>query len=169
MLDIFTDKQEKLQVFLTKLKLYIEFNHKKFRFKMNKKLYTVFLLKNAVFNWVNLKLHEFLNKTVKQRNKNKELIFDDYEKFKKELWWVFEIVDEKQVTEQCIHILRQDGSVVKYLTEFQQIVALTEWNNETFTLQYYWGLKETIKNEIVQMNRSENLQRMVNIFINIDS
>jgi len=49
-LNIFTDKQEKLQIFLTKLKLYIEFNHEKFRFKMNKKLYIVFLLKNAVFN-----------------------------------------------------------------------------------------------------------------------
>jgi len=50
MSDVFTDKQEKLQTFLTKLKLYIRFNHKKFRFKMNKKLYTVSLLKNAAFN-----------------------------------------------------------------------------------------------------------------------
>ncbi len=49
-LNICIYKQKKLQVFLTKLKLYIEFNHEKFRFKMNKKLYIVFLLKNAVFN-----------------------------------------------------------------------------------------------------------------------
>ena len=85
MFNIFIDEQKKLQVFLTKFKLYIEFNHKKFRFKMNKKLYTVFLLKNAVFNWVNLKLHEFLDKMVEQRNKNKESIFSDYKKFKEEL------------------------------------------------------------------------------------
>jgi len=80
---------------LTKLKLYIEFNYKKFRFKMNKRLYTVFLLKNAVFNWVDFKLHEFLNKMIKKRNEDKKLIFDDYRKFKEKLWWVFEIVDEK--------------------------------------------------------------------------
>jgi len=49
-LNIFTDEQEKLQAFLAKLKLYIGFNHKKFRSEMNKELYTVFLLKNAVFN-----------------------------------------------------------------------------------------------------------------------
>ena len=49
-LNIFTDKQKKLQVCLTKLKLYIEFNYEKFRFKMNKKFYIVFLLKDAIFN-----------------------------------------------------------------------------------------------------------------------
>jgi len=167
--NIFTDEWEKLWVFLTKLELYIEFNHKKFKFKMNKKLYTVFLLKNAVFNWVNLKLHEFLNKMIKKRNENKKSIFDDYKKFKEKLWWVFEIVDEKQAVKQCIHILWQNESVIKYSTEFQWIVTLTEWNNEAFTLQYYWELKDTIKNEIVRMNRLKNLQKMIDAFINIDS
>jgi len=136
---------------------------------MNKKLYTVFLLKNAVFNWVDLKLHEFLDKTVKKRNKDKKLIFDDYEKFKEKLQWVFAIINKKWATKQCIHILWQNESVIKYLTEFQWIAALTEWNNETFTLQYYWELKDTIKYEIVRMNRLKNLQKMINAFINIDS
>jgi len=169
MSDVFTDEWEKLWVFLTKLKLYIEFNHKKFRFKMNKRLYIVFLLKNAVFNWVDLKLHEFLDKTIKKRNEDEELIFNNYEKFKKEFQWIFEIINEKWVTKQCIHILWQNESVIKYLTEFQWIVTLTEWNNKTFTLQYYWELKDTIKDEIVKMKRSENLQKMIDAFINIDS
>jgi len=52
---------------------------------MNKKLYIIFLLKNAVFNWIDLKLHEFLDKTVKKRNKDKKSIFDDYRKFKEKL------------------------------------------------------------------------------------
>jgi predicted sulfurtransferase len=38
-----------------------------------------------------------------------------------------------------------------------------------FTSQYYWELKKAIKDEIVWMNRSENLQKMINVFINIDS
>jgi len=83
--NIFTGEQGKLQVFLTKLKLYIRFNHEKFRFKMDKKLYIIFLLKNTAFNWVDFKLHEFLNKTVKKRNKDKKSIFSNYEKFKEEL------------------------------------------------------------------------------------
>jgi len=52
---------------------------------MNKKLYTVFLLKNAAFNWVDFKLHEFLDKMIKKRNKDKNSIFSDYRKFKEEL------------------------------------------------------------------------------------
>jgi len=49
-LNAFTDKRGKLQAFLTKLKLYIEFNQAKFRSKMNKDLFTVSYLKNAAFN-----------------------------------------------------------------------------------------------------------------------
>ncbi len=49
-LNAFTDKREKLQAFLIKLKLYIEFNQVKFRSEMNKGLFTVLYLKNAAFN-----------------------------------------------------------------------------------------------------------------------
>ncbi len=63
---------------------------------MNKDLYTVIYFKDAVFNWVNLKLHEFLDKSSKKWNINKELIFDNFKKFKKELWKTFEVIDEKR-------------------------------------------------------------------------
>jgi len=49
-LNAFTDERKKLQAFLIKLKLYIEFNQAKFRFKMNKDLFIVLYLKNAAFN-----------------------------------------------------------------------------------------------------------------------
>jgi len=49
-LNAFTDERGKLQAFLIKLKLYIEFNQAKFRFKMNKGLFTVLYLKNAAFD-----------------------------------------------------------------------------------------------------------------------
>jgi len=49
-LNAFTGERGKLQAFLIKLELYIEFNQAKFRFKMNKGLFTVLYLKNAAFN-----------------------------------------------------------------------------------------------------------------------
>jgi len=49
-LNVFTGERGKLQAFLVKLKLYIEFNQAKFRFKMNKGLFTVLYLKDAAFN-----------------------------------------------------------------------------------------------------------------------
>ncbi len=46
----FTDEREKLQAFLIKLKLYIEFNQAKFRSEMDKGLFTVSYLKDAAFD-----------------------------------------------------------------------------------------------------------------------
>ena len=57
-------------------------------------------LKNAVFNWVNLKLHEFLDKSSKKQDTDKESIFNDFKKFKKELWRAFEMIDEKRAVKQ---------------------------------------------------------------------
>ena len=49
-LKFFTEKKEKLQTFLIKLKLYIEFNTNKFIHKINKNLFVTFYLKNTAFN-----------------------------------------------------------------------------------------------------------------------
>jgi len=68
-----------------------------------------------------------------------------------------------------LHILKINKSAVKYAAEFQWITALMNWDNDALVLQYYWGLNETIKDEIVRMNWSEELQNMINIFININS
>jgi len=167
--NVFTDKREKLWAFLIKLKLYIEFNQVKFRSEMNKGLFTVLYLKNAAFDWVDLKLHEFLNKTLKKQMNNKKSIFNNYKKFKNELQRAFRVVDEKQAAKRWLHILKMNKLTVKYAAEFQWIAALMDWDDDTLVLQYYWGLNETIKDEIVRMNWPEELQNMIDTFINIDS
>jgi len=168
-LNAFTGKRGKLWAFLIKLKLYIEFNQTKFRFEMNKDLFTVSYLKDAAFNWVDLKLHEFIDKTSKKWMNNKKFIFNNYKKFKKELQRAFKVVDKKQAAERQLHILKMNKSAVKYAAEFQRVTALMNWDNDALVLQYYWGLNKTIKDEIVRMNQPEELQNMINIFINIDS
>ncbi len=57
----------------------------------------------------------------------------------------------------------------KYAAEFQQIAALMDWDDDALVSQYYWGLNKTIKDEIVRMDRPEELQNMINTFININS
>ncbi len=136
---------------------------------MNKDLFTVLYLKNAAFDWVDLKLHEFLDKTSKKWINNKKFIFSNYKKFKNELQRAFKIVNKKQAAERWLHILKMNKLTVKYAAEFQRIAALTDWDDDALVLQYYWGLNKTIKDEIVRMNWPEELQNMVNIFINIDS
>jgi len=154
---------------LIKLKLYIEFNQVKFRFKMNKGLFTVLYLKDAAFDWVDLKLHKFLDKTSKKQMNNKKFIFNNYKKFKNELQRAFRVVDKKQVAERQLHILKMNKSTAKYAAEFQWIAALMNWDDNALVLQYYWGLNKTIKDEIVRMDQPEELQNIINIFININS
>jgi len=136
---------------------------------MNKGLFTVSYLKDTAFNWVNLKLHEFLDKTSKKQMNNKKFIFDNYKKFKNELQRAFKIVDKKQAAERQLHILKMNKLTVKYAAKFQWIAALMDWDDDALVLQYYWGLNKTIKDEIVRMNWPEELQNMINTFINIDS
>ncbi len=168
-LNAFTGERGKLWAFLTKLKLYIGFNQVKFRFKMNKGLFTVSYLKDAAFDWVDPKLHEFLDKTPKKWMNNKKFIFSNYKKFKNELWRAFRVVDEKQAAERQLHILKMNKSAVKYAAEFQWIAALMNWDDDTLVSQYYWGLNKTIKDKIARMNQPEELQNMINTFININS
>jgi len=168
-LNAFTDERGKLRAFLIKLKLYIEFNQTKFRFKMNKGLFTVSYLKNAAFNWVDPKLHKFFDKTLKKQMNNKKFIFSNYKKFKNELQRAFKVVNKKWAMKRWLHILKMNKSAVKYAAEFQQIAALMNWDNNALVLQYYWELNKTIKDEITRMNWPEELQNIINIFININS
>ncbi len=61
--DAFTGERGKLRAFLAKLELYIGFNQAKFKSEMDKGLFTVSYLKDAAFDWVDPKLHEFLDKS----------------------------------------------------------------------------------------------------------
>ena len=101
----FTEKQRKLQAFLIKLELYIEFNADKFIHKMNKNLFVTFYFKNTVFNWINSQLHEFLNKSSQKKKQDRTLIYNDFQKFKKDLQQIFEIIDEKWTAKQQLYIL----------------------------------------------------------------
>ncbi len=165
----FTGERGKLWAFLAKLELYIGFNQAKFRSEMDKGLFTVSYLKDAAFNWVDLKLHEFLDKTPKKWMNDKKFIFSNYKKFKDELRRAFRIVDEKWAAERRLHILKMNKLTVKYAAEFQWIAALMDWDDDALVSQYYWGLNKTIKDEIVRMNQPEELQDMINTFININS
>jgi hypothetical protein len=118
--------------------------------RWTKACFTVSYLKNAAFNWVGLKLHEFLDKTSKKWMNNKKFIFNNYKKFKNELWRVFKIVDKKWAAENDFTFWRWT-STVKYAAEFQWITALMNWKWWRFSITILWGLNETIKDEIVRM------------------
>jgi len=76
------------------------------------------------------------------------LIFNDFKKFKKELWKTFIVINKKRAAEQWLYMLKMNKLVIKYLIEFQCIAVLTDWNDNILVLQYYWRLSEDIKDKI---------------------
>jgi len=58
-------------------------------------LFTAALLKDAVFNWIDLSLQKFIEKTSAEKVKDTEFMFINYNKFKEEIWRVFSVIDEK--------------------------------------------------------------------------
>jgi len=69
-------------VFLVKLKLYIEFNKKKFSRDLEKTLFTITYLKNAVFDWVNSHLQEFMKMSDEKKAKDENTIFTSFSHYK---------------------------------------------------------------------------------------
>jgi hypothetical protein len=48
----------------------------------------------------------FLTRHQKKQMNNKKFIFNNYKKFKNELWRAFKVVDEKQAVKRQLHILK---------------------------------------------------------------
>ena len=53
--------------------------------------------------------------------------------------------------------------------EFQQYLGQTDWNDDTLKDQYYKGLKDTMKDEIVYSDRLDILYEMIALVIKIDN
>ena len=121
-----------------------------------------------MFNWIEVTLQEFLEKSLKKKREDTSII-SNYVSYKKEIKKHFGVVNEAQAAETKLLSLQQKHSAAEYAVKFQHITSLTDWDNSTLTALYYWGLREFIKNEIVRADWPEILQDMVDLVIQIDS
>ena len=96
-------------------------------------------------------------------------MFNSFLRFKEEIKRVFEIVNEKSAAAQKVSIIWQNGLTVRYTVKFQRVVILMKWDDNVLNYQFYWELKNVIKNEIIRSDRSEELQDIINMMINIDN
>ena len=166
-LNLYYGECDKLCPYIIQLKLYIEFNEQKFSEDQDKTLFGISWLRDTAFNWADLTLTEFLKKNVKDKWADNSFI-SDYAQYKVEIKKMFGIVNEWEAAEWKLHTLRQDGLAVTYAAEFQQITALTEWDDQVLNSKFYWGLKKVIKDKIARFNRPDELQDIINMAISID-
>ena len=69
----------------------------------------------------------------------------------------FRDVDEIRLVERRLRSLKQQGSASKYTLEFQQVSLQLAWADPPLIDQYYFGLKEDVKDEILRADRPSTL------------
>ncbi len=89
-------------------------------------------------------------------------VFEDFSNFEQAIQRMYENINAKWIIEWQLYDIKQSESAFKYIITFQSIAAEIEWNDSTFTTQFYKELKNVIKNEITCMNRFATLHAMIN-------
>lgn len=67
-----------------------------------------------------------------------------------------------------LRALRQTGSAAKYAAEFQAIASNLSWNDGAFCSQFYDGLKETVKDELIR-DPPKTLRQFIIAAVRIDN
>ena len=167
--DLYYGDREKLDAFLMQVELYIRRHETQFKSVEDKVLFTLIYFRGNAFTWFQHYLKDFLGKELGDRENETQIIFNSSQQFEARLRRVFEDIDKKRTAERQLYELRQKGSAVSYSVSFQHIAANTEWDDVALISQFYRGLREEVKDEIVRTDRSENLTKMIIRAVIIDN
>lgn len=89
--------------------------------------------------------------------------------FKEAFNSVFGDPDEKRTASTKIHHLRQIRGVDEYATEFQQLVAILEWEDDQQLIdRFYQGLKDHVKDALVHYPDPHRLDDFIALTIRLD-
>ena len=56
-----------------------------------------------------------------------------------------------------------------YITTFQQLAIVVNWNNKALIVKYYKGLKDKVQNALILKDNLEDLRGLINQVIKIDN
>jgi hypothetical protein len=89
--------------------------------------------------------------------------------FRNALEKMFGDFDAEAATERKLEKLRQTTSTRTYLSEFRQAASHLSWGNGALAFKFYMGLKETVKDRIVEQGRPKNLAKLMQLAVQIDN
>ncbi|KAJ5571802.1 hypothetical protein N7535_005462 [Penicillium sp. DV-2018c] len=96
-------------------------------------------------------------------------IFASYTVFKQKLEQTFGDIDATRTAERRLDRLRQTGSASVYAAEFQQIISHLDFDEDTYIWLFERGLKEDIKDELMRIDRPEELHKMIELAVKFDN
>ena len=148
----FDGSKGKLRAFFSQMELFFGFNIARFPTNKHKVLFASTYLKGPAFKWFNSFLTDFLNNKHDERDNDRVEVTQNYSNFKIKLRKVFGNFDKKHSAKRRMQSLRQTGSAANYASKFQQLAAQTQWGAVPLVAQSFKGLKDRIKDNVVQVN-----------------
>jgi len=155
--------------FLTQLRVYFKIYATSITTEVDKIYLAFTLLTGDALAWFQPIMDDYVdNNYLAQDDLTKE-VFEAYGNFEDKLRAVFGDPDKERTSERKLYSLRQKGSVAKYATEFGQIASVLQWRDEPLIAQFYHGLKEEVKDELVKSDRPKDLQKYIELATKIDN
>ncbi len=159
-LNLYYEDKDKFDTFLIQVNIYVKV-HKKLSLSYNKILFAFLYFKEDVFKWFKSLIKNHLkNKSEDWENKINR-VFEDFFNFEQAIQRMYEDINMKWIIEWQLYDIKQSELTFKYIAAFQSITAKIEWNDSTFTAQFYKELKNVIKNKIAYMNKLATLHAMI--------
>ena len=163
--ELFYGDRSKLKYFLTQLKAMFKYQPSKFSDGKSKVLYAAMHLKGPAFSWFEPTLTDYLESD--QPSRETEACFKHFANFEIGISRVFGTVDEERAATRAIHHIKQTGSAAQYYSQFQQVAAKLKWNTAALGAIYYAGLKDQVKDEMIDM--PDTYQDMIDESLKIDN
>ena len=82
---------------------------------------------------------------------------------------MFKDINAEQSAEQKLINLQWWGSAATYAVKFQRITFNINWEDILLMAQYYRELKNSIKDDIIKAEQSEELQIIIALTVQIDN
>jgi len=161
-------KKGELRGFLTRLKAYFRHYPKSFSNEVDKVLFAANRLEGEALNWFEPTLRNFLDNDSEAQDEETTAIFAEYSNFEEGLKGAFGDPDEARTAERQLTQFRQRGSATDYAARFRQISSHLDWEDEPLMAQFYQGLKEEVKDELVKLDRPRTFAEYAAMAVRID-
>ena len=165
----FDGTRSKLQSFLTQLELYMRVNRERLANEDDKVLFTTTYLTGPAFDWFEPIVCDFQENTPTRRNDVTQEIFGSFQQFKEHLQGTFGDIDATRNAERRFWKIRQTGSVARTASEFQQIIAHLDWDDDAYIARFEEILKPEIQEKLIWQERPDTLNELIARAVKIDN
>lgn len=156
--EFFSGEGRKLRNFVAKCRLSFRTQPSRFPTEQLKVSYALSFLRDKAFT----RFEPLLNK-----DSPPEL--ESFDSFAKVLESNFGEPDQEAAAMRQICALRQTTSAASYASEFKGLQQFIDWNDGAFRNQFYIGLKDSVKDELIKTDRPPNLEALMELAIKIDN